>query len=201
MSDEALDFHTLYQTYQPQISRYVARLVGADEAEDVTQEVFTRVDKSLSSFRGESKPSTWIYRIATNAVVDRLRSPSFQRTVLMSEEELTEVEGLIAVEIHPEATAEKPPAADEELVRQEMNECIRDFVERLPVNYRTVLVLSELEGMKNREVAEVLGISLETVKVRLHRARAKLKKMLDAHCNFYTDERGELACDLREAFD
>jgi RNA polymerase sigma-70 factor (ECF subfamily) len=50
-------------------------------------------------------------------------------------------------------------------------------------------------------VAEVLGISLETVKVRLHRARAKLKQMLDAHCSFYVDERGELACDLREAFD
>jgi RNA polymerase sigma-70 factor (ECF subfamily) len=201
VSTKDVDFQTIYETYQPQISRYLTRLVGAEDAEDVAQEVFAKLDRGLSSFRGESKLSTWVYRIATNAAVDRLRSPSFQRTVPMSEEELTEVEGLIAVEIHPEGTAEKPPTADEQLVRKEMNECIRDFVERLPVNYRTVLVLSELEGLKNREVAEVLGISLETVKIRLHRARAKLKQMLDAHCRFYSDERGELACDLREAFD
>jgi len=81
-----------------------------------------------------------------------------------------------------------------------MNKCIRDFVEKLPENYRTVVVLSELEGLINNEIAEILGVSLDTVKIRLHRARVKLKKELETHCSFYRDERNELACDLKSAF-
>jgi RNA polymerase sigma-70 factor (ECF subfamily) len=82
-----------------------------------------------------------------------------------------------------------------------MNDCIRNFVEKLPENYKTVLVLSELEGLQNQEIAEILGLTLDTVKIRLHRARGKLKKELETHCNFYRDERNELACDLKSAFE
>jgi RNA polymerase sigma-70 factor (ECF subfamily) len=78
-----------------------------------------------------------------------------------------------------------------------MNECIRDFVERLPDNYRTPLVLSELEGLKNGEIAEILGVSLDTVKIRLHRARAKLKRELMAHCDPAWVEDNEFLPDLR----
>ncbi len=73
-------------------------------------------------------------------------------------------------------------------------------IKHLPENYKTVLVLSELEGLKNQEIAEILVLSLDTVKIRLYRARAKLKKELEIHCNFYHDERNELACDLKSAF-
>ena len=97
-------------------------------------------------------------------------------------------------------TGEKIPSIETSLIRKEMNECIRDFIENLPESYRTVIVLSELEGLKNNEVAEVLGITVDTVKIRLHRARARLKRELDAGCNFYRDERNELACDLKTAF-
>ncbi len=78
-----------------------------------------------------------------------------------------------------------------------MNECIRRIVDSLPGDYRTVLVLSEFECLPNVEIAEVLGISLDTTKIRLHRARAKLRKELEAHCNFYRDERNELSCDRK----
>lgn len=200
MSASDLDFQTIYEAFQPKISRYVARLVGAQEAEDVTQEIFTKVNRGLTSFRGESQLSTWIYRIATNAAVDRLRSPSHQRTV-MSEEELSGIEGVLADETHPERVQEKLVSVGGQVVRKEMNQCIRDFVNRLPDTYRTVLILSELEGLKNREVAEILGVSLETVKIRLHRARAKLREELGTHCTFYRDERDELACDLKQAFE
>ena len=81
-----------------------------------------------------------------------------------------------------------------------MNKCIRDFIEELPENYRTVVVLSELEGLKNTEIAEILGVSLDTIKIRLHRARAKLKKELETHCDFYRDEGNEFACDVKSAF-
>ena len=200
MSTEDLDFQTIYETFQPRISRYVARLVGTQEVEDVTQEVFTKVHRGLGSFRGESQLSTWIYRIATNAAIDRLRSPSLQREV-MSENELSVIEEAVADETLPESLKQESAPVDVQVVRKEMNQCIRDFVERLPDNYRTVLILSELEGLKNREVADVLGISLETVKVRRHRARAKLKEELGTHCTFYLDERDELACDIKQAFE
>jgi RNA polymerase sigma-70 factor (ECF subfamily) len=82
-----------------------------------------------------------------------------------------------------------------------MNSCIREYIEQLPEDYRAVLVLSEVEGLKNLEIAEILGVSLYTVKIRLHRARARLKERLGSHCNFYLDERSELACDRKEAGD
>lgn len=62
---------------------------------------------------------------------------------------------------------------------------------------KTVLVLSELEGLKNSDIAEILGISLHTVKIRLHRARDRLRKDLGSGCNFYRDERNEFACDRK----
>lgn len=183
MSANDLDFQTIYEIFQSQIYRHVTRIVGAQDAEDVTQEVFAKVNRELSRFRGESQLFTWIYRIATNAAWDWLRSPSFQRTVLI------------------EAGApDKAPSVEEHLVRMETNQCIRYFVDCLPVNYRTVLVLIELEGLKNREVAEIFGVSLGSVKINLHRAKAKLKKELDTHCTIYSDERNELTCNLKKAF-
>jgi RNA polymerase sigma-70 factor (ECF subfamily) len=81
-----------------------------------------------------------------------------------------------------------------------MNECIRSFIDNLLADHKAVILLSEIEGLKNKEVAEILGITLDTVKIRLHRARAKLKKELEANCNLYRDEQNELACDLKQAF-
>jgi RNA polymerase sigma-70 factor (ECF subfamily) len=78
-----------------------------------------------------------------------------------------------------------------------MSECVREYVDRLPPDYRAVLILSELEGFKNRKIADILDISLENVKVRLHRARVRLKEELDDGCDFYHDREGTLACDRK----
>ena len=78
-----------------------------------------------------------------------------------------------------------------------MTECLREFMDRLPETYKTVMVLSELQEFKNSEIAEILGISLNTVKIRLHRARERLRKELETGCNFYRDERNEFACDRK----
>src|SRR5512142_1064816 len=79
MSDAAWDFKQIYAEYYPRIRRYLTRLVGEFEAEDLAQEVFVRVNQALPTFRGESQLLTWIYRIATNAAVDRMRQPSYKR--------------------------------------------------------------------------------------------------------------------------
>ena len=82
-----------------------------------------------------------------------------------------------------------------------MSECIREFVDNLPADYRTIIILNELEGFTNKEIADILQTSVDTAKIRLHRARARLKKMLEEGCDFYHDDRSELACDRKQSED
>ncbi len=197
MTDNNLDFHDIYETFHPKIVRYLTHMVGGRDAEDLTQEVFVKVNQALKTFRGESQLSTWIYRIATNAALDKLRSPSFRQTEQKSLSEESTAEGEVEIVDKDAWTGEKKPSVETSLIRKEMNACIRGIVENLPENYRTVVVLSELEGFKDDEIAEIIGVSIGTAKIRLHRARTRLKKELEAQCNFYRDERNEFACDLK----
>ena len=192
MDDTELQFQKIYEVFQPKILRYLAHMVGDNEAEDLTQEVFVKVNQALKTFRGESKLSTWLYRIATNAALDRLRSPACRRMAQITLSDDSIANGEADVDGRDVWTGEKTPSVEQQLVQKEMNECIRGFAEKLPENYRTVLMLSELEGLRNNEIAEILGITLDTVKIRLHRARAKLKEELETHCEFYWVE--EIPC-------
>ena len=186
------DFKKIYQEFQPKIVQYLSRLVGNQEAADVAQEVFAKVSRGLETFKGQSKLSTWIYRVATNTAIDKLRSASFKRAV-----ESTSLTDESTVEESNDAFVPKDPSIDRKVIRKEMSQCVREYIDRLSPDYRTVLVLSELEGFKNREIAAILEISLENVKVRLHRAKASLKKELDDGCDFYHTEDGTLACDRK----
>jgi RNA polymerase sigma-70 factor (ECF subfamily) len=168
-------FPEIYAEFQPKILRYLSRMAGETEAEDLTQEVFARVASSLESFRGEAQLSTWLYRIATNAALDRLRGMPKQPTVELDQA----AEGMADKNAW---TGEKKPAVESQVYRDEMNECIRGFIAGLPENYRSVMLLADFEGLKNEEIADVLGLTLDTVKIRLHRARERLKEELVAHC-------------------
>lgn len=187
------DFDLIYTEYQPRIYRYLTQLVGEKEAEDLTQEVFIRVGRALESFSNQAKISTWIYQIATNSAIDKMRSPSFKmrNLAIYSGEE---------VQPANQFCSDAPPTTEEQLIRKEMNECIQAYVDFLPENYRAVLVLSEMEGFKNSEIADILGISLSTVKIRLHRAKEKLKQELTANCLFYRTDCNQLACEPKGPF-
>lgn len=198
MSDADLEFQEIHDVFRPKIYRYLSRMVGENEAEDLTQEVFIKVNQGLRNFRGESKLSTWLYRIATNAAVDRLRSPSFQRAI---QEKLSSESNKNDEVDSAETSAfegEKQPPIEQDLIRMEMNQCIRDFIEKLSEIYRTVLVLGDLEGLENKEIADILGISLGTVKIRIHRAREKLRKELEQHCQAYWIVENEFIPDFKE---
>jgi len=188
------EFQDIYRAFNEKIRRYLARLVGETEAEDLAHEVFIKACKALGDFRGQSSLSTWIYRIATNTALDRLRSPDFKRS---SEERHLIGEDELAIEDKDVWTGRKTPLPDQQLIRKEMNACIRSFIDSLPEDYRAVIVLGDLEDFKNHEIAEILGISLDAVKIRLHRARTNLRKQLENHCSFYRDGQNELACDLK----
>jgi len=190
------NFSDIYKEFYHKITQYLTRLVGEHEAEDVAQVVFEKVNSNLPTFKGESKISTWVFKIATNAALDRLRSPSYKRSPSgpLAPVHLQKVENITMA-------GNKPAPPDRKVIRDEMSDCIREFVDRLPSDYRTIITLNELEGFSNREIAEILDISLETAKIRLHRARAKLKDSLESGCDFYLDESSELACDRKQSTD
>jgi RNA polymerase sigma-70 factor, ECF subfamily len=178
MDDVESELQELYEAFRPRIQRYLGRLVSQSEAEDLTQEVFVKVHQALPGFRGDSKISTWLYRIATNAALDRLRSSTAHRV----DAEDPDAEGTGDTEDQNPWTGESPPSVESQVAFQAMNDCIREFILGLPESYRTVLVLRDLEGLQDREIAEVLGVSLQAAKIRVHRARERLKRDLEARC-------------------
>ena len=185
MQSGIAEFDRIYAEHHARILRYLTRMVGAQDAEDLAQEVFIRAARSYDDFRHEAKIETWLYRIATHVAVDRLRGTASRRETLLGQE-LDEV-----------ATdgRETVSSLEEKTLRRAANECIRNVIYGLPENYRTPLILSELEGFTNREIAEILDVSLDTVKIRLHRAKEQLRKALLDACQFSRDERNELTCD------
>ncbi|GMA99135.1 sigma-70 family RNA polymerase sigma factor [Pelosinus sp. IPA-1] len=187
-----MDFEQVYTEFQPRIYRYLVRLIGIKEAEDITQDVFVKIGKALATFNNQSQLSTWIYQIATNAAIDRMRSRSFKQ-------ESTESYCLIEAEQCKEigCSYKKPSLTEEKVIRKEMNECIQGYIAILPESYRTAIILSEIEGLKNSEIASILGLSIGTVKIRLHRGKEKLKELLSANCTFYRTECNELACESK----
>lgn len=182
MENKEWDFETVYAYFQPRVYCYLARLIGPREAEDVAQEVFIKAQKGMAAFRSESQLSTWIYRIATNAAIDKMRSSSFSR-----ESDSKQERRLVK-------TAQEY-SLDEKVIQKETTECIHGIIEKLPENYRLIVILSELEGFKNQEIADILGVTISVVKARLHRGRAKLKQELMKNCDFSWDERNEFTCD------
>lgn len=178
------DFREIHKQYRPRLLHYLRGLLPEGEAEDAVQEVFEKIDRSLGTYRGEAALSTWIFRIATNTAYDRLRKKPVGTT------------GLDKLE--PEQ--ESGPSFEFQMIRSEMAGCIRAVINSLPENYRTVIALSDLEGFRDEEIAEILEISVRAAKVRLHRARAKLRAELEKVCNFYRSEDNEFSCDLKNTF-
>jgi len=177
MGNDELEFQQVHEAFRPKIHRYLTRLVGEPEAEDLTQEVFIKVSSALKTFRGESQLSTWIYRIATNTAIDKIRSTAYRQGAEQSlSDDINETEDKDAW------TGEETPSLEQQLMRKEMVDCFEEYVANLPVSYRTVFVLSDLEELTNQEIAEILGLSLDVVKIRLHRGRSKLLRELRTHC-------------------
>jgi RNA polymerase sigma-70 factor (ECF subfamily) len=186
------DFSRIYEAYHGRVLAYVTRLIGRDDAEDVTQEVFVRIDRSLGSLADASKLTSWIYAITLNMVRDTIRRRSTTRADLpRGRSGLSRGAG--------EEASQRSPIPDggsrtpeEAAIRDEMVACYLGYVEQLPRHYRDVYVLSEFENLSSEEIARQLSVSPGTVKIRLHRARTRLNEELRRNCRCYQNERGEL---------
>lgn len=182
VSDVGNDFAGIYDAYHSKVRAYAAKLVGYEEADDVVQEVFLKVSRSLDTLADPARFSSWIYAITVNTVRDLARARASRPTLDPGDPEPRVADA-------PDPTARSP---EEAATRNEMVACYVDYVERLPRDYYDVYVLAEFDHLPNAEIARRIALPLATVKIRLHRARAKLYEELRRNCRCYHDERGEL---------
>ena len=182
-------FDEVYASSHEAVLGYLRRITGdVTLAEDLTQETFSRVAHGLPRFRGDSKPTTWLYRIATNTFLDHRRRLKTRTT------EIPELDLDMLDDVSSDLEDPAPKLPDRLLDDSEMGRCVREFVDGLPDEQRAVIVLHDLEGFKNREIAEILGCSLGTVKIRIHRARQELRDVLGENCEFYRSDDDVLQC-------
>jgi RNA polymerase sigma-70 factor (ECF subfamily) len=197
MTTRRPDFREIHDTLRPRVLRYLARMAGEAEAEDLAQEVFEKVNRGLAAYRGDAGLSTWVYRIATNTALDRLR----RRGNPAGTVDPSSADAIAAAEADRNVwTGEIRQTLEGRVIRDEMNACIREVINGLPEHYRTVIILGDLEGFQDKEIAAILGLSLRNAKIRLHRARVQLREALEKACVFYRSEENELACDRKGPF-
>lgn len=142
------------------------------EAEDVVQEAFLRVYKNLDRYDEKQKFSTWIYRIATNLCIDRLRK---RRKVYSLDADSSEHEGLDGYSMQP--SDNRTP--ESEYLLSETQRIIHEAIETLPVKYKSMMILRYLQELSLQEIAEVMDVPVTTVKTRVHRGREFLRKKLE----------------------
>jgi RNA polymerase sigma-70 factor (ECF subfamily) len=181
---ETVDAGALFESYHDRIYRYVVRLVKDPvEAEDLTQETFLRAYRCGDSLRDPAAVRGWLYRIATHVCLDRLR----QRKPQVS---LDSEQGEGAVQT-PVSTSPSPLEITE---RKETSACVQRCLDFLPDKYRAVILLREAHSLTADEIAHVLGVTVTTVKIRLHRARRKLQQVMEGGCDVSTDHCGVPTC-------
>lgn len=161
----------VWNTYHERLKAFVLTQVPeSSDVDDVLQEVFMKIHTHLATLREEEKLQSWVYQIARNAVMDYYR----QRR------QYEPIEHIYAIEDEENATAFDDAA-------RELAPCIQEMVGQLPEKYRQALLLTEYEGLTQKEMSIQLGISFSGAKSRVQRAREQLKNMLLSCCNFQFD--------------
>lgn len=170
-----------WQDIEQRLRPYVARRVASRaDVDDILQEIFIRIHRGLSSLRDGERFGGWVYRVAQSAIADAARARA--RSVL----ELVEA---------PEAAI---PEADSDELESELGACVALFVGRLPALYRDAITLTELEGLTQKEAADMLGVTLSALKSRTLRGRATIRGMFEECCRMSIDCRGKVtACEPR----
>ena len=165
-------YEDIVNLYQHKLYQVCYRMLASkEEAEDITQEAFVRAYINLHSFDQKRKFSTWIYRIATNLCIDRIRKkkPDYYLDA--------EVAGTEGLDMYSQIAADEQ-LPEETLEQMELQERIQYEISRLPDKYRAVIVLKYIEELSLQEISEILEMPLGTVKTRIHRGREALRKQL-----------------------
>jgi RNA polymerase sigma-70 factor (ECF subfamily) len=173
-----------WRDIEARLRPYVARrLASAAEVDDIVQEILVRVHKGLAALRDGESFGGWVYRIAARTIADLARSHARDPIA----------RGADLVEIDDSGSDE---AADLQL---ELGECVSLFVARLPSPYRQAITLTELQGLTQKEAAEMLGTSVSGMKSRVQRGRERIRQMFEECCEISLDCRGRVVdCEARD---
>lgn len=168
-------FELLVRTYGGRLLQVARRFLREEDARDALQEAFLSAFKSIHRFDGNAKISTWLHRIVVNAALMRLRKKSTK-----VEESLEPLLPTFLEDGHRENPGQGWPESPEETVgREQMRGIVRNAIDRLPFKYRSVVLLRDIEELSGAETGELLGLTPNAVKVRLHRARRALRELLE----------------------
>ena len=177
LQGEKEKFRMLVEQYQQMVFRTcMGFLHNKDDADDLTQEIFIQAYQSLSRFKGEAAFSTWLYRIAVNASLNKVRKSS--KNLI-----LQRIDAFFGAEKSREAPFLQSDTDDPEkiLIRQEHVEWVRRALDSLPENQRTAIVLSKYDDLSQKEIAEIMKTSEGSVEALLQRAKKNLREKLSVH--------------------
>jgi RNA polymerase sigma-70 factor (ECF subfamily) len=173
LTPEELRDDRAWRQLERRLRPFVARRVGTSDIDDVLQDIFLRIHRGLPSIRDDQRFAPWIYQIARNALADHGRTRARQPPMADDALEL----------------ADDPREADDGAVQREVAGHAAAFVAALPSPYREALTLTELEGVTQREAADILGLSVSGMKSRVQRGRQKLRTALEGCCRIALDSR------------
>ncbi len=172
-------FEALMEKHMGIIYNIALRMTAnKDDAEDMTQEIMIKIFRSLGSFKGNSKFSTWIYRVAVNTCLDELKKKKNKKHLSL-DAEISGDDGENQIEIKDDS-----PSPEKLAEQNELRDMVAAAVKLLSDEHRAVIVLRDIRGMSYSEIAGILGCSDGTVKSRISRARAQLKMILEKEYNF-----------------
>jgi RNA polymerase sigma-70 factor, ECF subfamily len=169
-------FEQLLDRYEDKIFRLAYRFVRNEtEAKEILQDTFLSLWRKLDTFKGDAQFSSWLYRVAANTALMRLRAHKRHPEVSTEDLPLGFLDSYGHLPVAGENWAKRP---DDELQSEELRRHIQAAADELPEIYRTVFLIRDVEGLSTEETAEVLQISVPTVKTRLHRARLALRETI-----------------------
>lgn len=166
----------LVDRYADRVYRLALRITGSrEDAEEVAQDALWTAARKIHTFKGDSAFGSWLYRITANSAYMKLRSRRSRAGEIALDDVLPALDG---GGLHFEPMDDWSPRVDERALQGELRRVLESAIAELPPDYRTALVLHDVEGMTNPDIADALGISLAAVKSRVHRSRLQLRKRL-----------------------
>ena len=179
----SMSFEELINRYETKVHNLAMRLTrNAEDAEEVLQDVFVTVYRKIDGFEGKAKFSSWLYRITVNAAFMKLRKRKQEQSVSLDD---------MLPHLHSKALVQKNAFgahSDSLAMNNEIREALEGAINRLPEDYRAVFILRDIDGLSNKEVGEILDLSIPAVKSRLHRSRLMLRKRLRRFYEDYVNE-------------
>ncbi len=176
-------FEELISRYETKVHNLAMRLTrNAEDAEEVLQDVFVTVYRKIEGFEGKAKFSSWLYRITVNAAFMKLRKRKQDQSVSLDD---------MLPHLQNKAVTQKNAFgahSDSLAINNEIRTSLEAAINRLPEDYRAVFILRDIDGLSNKEVGEILGLSIPAVKSRLHRSRLMLRKRLRRFYEDYTND-------------